>query len=50
MFFSYGRYKGLRNASWRVYIEFRIKTLPVKVFALAKAAGIKVIENVRFIC
>lgn len=43
--YCYGRYKGLRDAAWRVFLDYGICALPVKVIALAKLAGIRVVEN-----
>lgn len=36
----YGKYKNVRNAVWKIMIDFRISTLPVSVTALAKKLDI----------
>lgn len=41
----YGKYRGLRNAAWKTLLDFNVKELPVRVIAIAKAAGIRIIEN-----
>lgn len=41
----YGIYKGARNAAWQCLIDYEVTTLPVKVIAIARSAGIKVTKN-----
>ncbi len=41
----YGSYKNVRNAVWKVFIDFNITELPVSVNQLAKQLGINIIKN-----
>lgn len=41
----YGVYKNARNAAWQCLIDYNVSALPVKVTAIAKQAGIKIIKN-----
>lgn len=41
----YAIYKNIRNCSWQCLLDFQIKTLPVDVLQITKAANIHVIKN-----
>lgn len=41
----YGKYKGVRNASWQAIIDFGITKLPVGLIGIAKQANILVVKN-----
>ena len=45
MYDYYGIYASCRDAAWRCQIDFNICSLPVKVHAIAKRAGIRIIKN-----
>ena len=41
----YGRYAGLRDSAWQVFLDFNIAALPVNVISIAKSAGIHVMKD-----
>ncbi len=41
----YGAYKNLRNSAWHCLLEFGIAQLPVDIRAIAKQAGIHLVQN-----
>lgn len=45
MYDYYGVYTACRNAAWQCILDFKPHSLPIKIKALAKAAGIKVVRN-----
>ncbi len=45
MYDYYGLYASCRNAAWRCHIDFDIRSLPVKLTAIAKRAGIFIHKN-----
>lgn len=45
MYDYYGLYSSCRNAAWRCHLDFDVRSLPVKVTAIAKRAGILVHKN-----
>ena len=45
MYDYYGIYASCRDAAWRCQLDFNICSLPVKVHAIAKRAGIRIVKN-----
>ena len=45
MYDYYGIYALCRDAAWRCQLDFDVCRLPVKVLAIAKRAGIRVVKN-----
>ena len=45
MIVIYGIYRNVRNAAWQCLIDNNVTALPVDLFKIATAAGIKVIKN-----
>ena len=41
----YGRYKGVRNASWQAIIDYNVTELPVGLISIAKQANILIVKN-----
>lgn len=42
---NYGKYKNVRDAAWRVLIDFNMCNLPIKVSKIASMANIKIVKN-----
>lgn len=41
----YGKYKNARDAAWQCLIDCNVTELPIKVMAIARQLGIRVVEN-----
>lgn len=41
----YGAYKNARDAAWQCLIDYNVKSLPVNIFDILKAAGVKFAKN-----
>lgn len=42
---NYGKYKNVRNAAWQCLIDCNVTKLPIKVMAIARQLGIRIVEN-----
>ncbi len=42
---NYGIYRRLRNSTWKCLLDFEIDKLPVDIMKIAKAAGVRIVEN-----
>ena len=42
---SYANYKNVRNASWKVIIDFKVNKLPVNIARILIESNIKIIKN-----
>ena len=42
---KYGMYKDARNSAWQCLVDYKVRSLPVKVSEIARKSGIKIIKN-----
>lgn len=42
---AYGAYRNVRDASWRVLVDYRVTSLPVPIISICNESGVQIIKN-----